>query len=118
FDQSRGRRSGGSCVLASGRGISKFVAIITFDENARETVTGLSRSLRRLGQFSRRRTKIPALSLQKPERQGQGTLVGKIRKKGRASPPTTRPNALQVGDSTACSRGSASPATQGLEYND
>jgi len=31
---------------------------------------------------------------------------------------TTRPNALQVGDSTACSRGSASPATQGLEYND
>ena len=30
--------------------------------------------------------KIPALSLQEPERQGQGTLVSKIRKKGWASP--------------------------------
>jgi len=48
---------------------------------------GLSRSLRRLGHFSRRRTKIPALSLQKPERPAQAALVSKIRKKARASPP-------------------------------
>jgi hypothetical protein len=37
------------------------------------------------------RMKIPALSLQKPERQGQGTLGSKIRRKGWASPPTCAP---------------------------
>ena len=57
---------------------------------------GLSRSVRRLGHFSRRRTKIPALSLHKPERQGQGTLVSKIRKKARASPLCPGPSGLKL----------------------
>ena len=38
------------------------------------------------GAFQRSENKIPALSLQRPEGQGQGTLVSWIRKKARASP--------------------------------
>jgi hypothetical protein len=34
------------------------------------------------------KNKIPALSLQKPERQGQGPIVSKIRKKGWAPLPS------------------------------
>ena len=48
------------------------------------------------------KVKIPALSLQKPERQGQGTLVSKIREKGRASPPAHK-EASQGVSITTCS---------------
>lgn len=40
-------------------------AIVTFDENVRDPVTSLSGSLPKLRHFFHRRTKIPALSLQK-----------------------------------------------------
>jgi len=40
------------------------------------------------------------------------------RRFGQSRVGNKRPNALQVGYSTVCSRGSASPATQGLEDND
>jgi len=48
-----------------------------------------SRKIKRKGSGSSVviKVKIPALSLQKPERQGQSTLVSKIREKGWASPP-------------------------------
>ena len=43
---------------------------------------------------------VPALSFHKPERQGQGSLVSKIRKKGWASPPQKIPAQAELGRAT------------------
>ena len=47
---------------------------------------------------------VPALSFHKPERQGQGSLVSKIRKKGWASPPQKIPAQAELGRATPGSR--------------